>query len=250
MGADQNYISFLGKMRNPVTGQTEHINQSRAMLALGYEIDAHGDPTCSGTIYHNHVPRKVLLCNFESKGDSTVRAAGVAPRSKAGSFGSAWASAIWRRLIAVWRFGWDSTIVRGHPGEDAWGSRAGRSEPMDMTTSTRQAGDVTIVDITGRIALGQESAAVRNLIMDLLSQGHTKILLNMAGVDYVDSSGLGMLVSSMTSVRKAGGEIKLVNLSDKVDDLMEVTRLYTVFDIPDNEEAALKSFGRSTAAGA
>jgi anti-sigma B factor antagonist len=121
---------------------------------------------------------------------------------------------------------------------------------MDMTTSKRQAGDVTIVDLTGRIALGQESAAVRNLIMDLLSQGHTKILLNMAGVDYVDSSGLGMLVSSMTSVRKAGGEIKLVNLSDKVDDLMEVTRLYTVFDIPDNEEAALKSFGRSTAAGA
>jgi anti-sigma B factor antagonist len=121
---------------------------------------------------------------------------------------------------------------------------------MDLTTSTRQAGDVTIVDMKGRISLGEESAAVRNLLMDLLSQGHTKILLNMAGVDYVDSSGLGALVSSVTSVRKAGGEMKLVNLSEKVDDLMEVTRLYTVFDIPDNEEAALKSFEKTTAAGA
>jgi anti-sigma B factor antagonist len=121
---------------------------------------------------------------------------------------------------------------------------------MDLTTSTRQAGDVTIVDMQGRISLGEESATVRNLLMDLLSQGHTKILLNMAGVDYVDSSGLGALVSSVTSVRKAGGEMKLVNLSEKVDDLMEVTRLYTVFDIPDNEEAALKSFEKTTAAGA
>jgi anti-sigma B factor antagonist len=121
---------------------------------------------------------------------------------------------------------------------------------MDLTTSTRQAGDVTIVDMQGRISLGEESAAVRNLVMDLLSQGHTKILLNMARVDYVDSSGLGALVSSVTSVRKAGGEMKLVGLSDKVDDLMEVTRLYTVFDIPDNEEAALKSFEKTSAAGA
>jgi anti-sigma B factor antagonist len=121
---------------------------------------------------------------------------------------------------------------------------------MDLTTTTRQAGDVTIVDLTGRIALGEESAAVRNLVMDLLSQGHARILFNMAAVDYVDSSGLGALVSSVTSVRKAGGEMKLVNLSDKVDDLMEVTRLYTVFDIPDNEEAALKSFGKTSAAGA
>jgi anti-sigma B factor antagonist len=121
---------------------------------------------------------------------------------------------------------------------------------MDMTTSKRQAGDVTIVDLRGRIALGEESAALRNLVMDLISQGHMKILLNMAGVDYVDSSGLGALVSSVTSVRKAGGEMKLVNLSEKVDDLMEVTRLYTVFDIPDDEATAVKSFERTTAAGA
>lgn len=121
---------------------------------------------------------------------------------------------------------------------------------MDLVTHTRQAGDVTVVDLRGRIILGQESAKVRDLIASLLSEGHVKILLNLADVDYIDSSGLGTLVSSTASVRKAGGEIKLVNLSHKVDDLMEVTRLYTVFDIADNEKQALASFGRSAAAGA
>jgi len=121
---------------------------------------------------------------------------------------------------------------------------------MDLTTKTRQIGDVTVVDINGRIALGQESAKVRETIANLLSEGHVKILVNLAGVDYVDSSGLGMLVTSHASVRKAGGEMKLVNLSDKVDNLMEVTKLYTVFDIADDEQAALNSFGKSAAAGA
>lgn len=121
---------------------------------------------------------------------------------------------------------------------------------MAITTSTRQVGDVTIADIKGRIALGEESATVRELVMNLLGEGHVKILLNLAGVEYIDSSGLGMLVSSVASVRKAGGEVKLVNLSEKVDDLMEVTRLYTVFDIADDEAAAVKSFERKTAAGA
>jgi anti-sigma B factor antagonist len=121
---------------------------------------------------------------------------------------------------------------------------------MDMKISTRQTGDVTIVDISGRIALGEESAGLRDLIMNLLSEGHQRILLNMAGVSYIDSSGLGALVSAFTSVRKAGGELKLVNLTDKVDNLMEITKLYTVFDIADNEAAAVKAFDRTTAAGA
>ena len=120
---------------------------------------------------------------------------------------------------------------------------------MDLATTTRQAGDVTVVTLKGRIVLGEESAAVRELISNLLSEGHTKILLNMAAVDYIDSSGLGMLVSSVASVRKAGGEIKLVNLNEKVDDLMEVTRLYTVFDIADDEDVAVKSFAKGAAAG-
>src|SRR5271165_2635669 len=117
---------------------------------------------------------------------------------------------------------------------------------MDMTTSTRQTGDVTIVDISGRISLGEESAALRDLIMNLVSEGHHKILLNLAGVSYIDSSGLGALVSSFTSVKKQGGELKLVNLSDKVDNLMQITKLYTVFDIAIDEATAVDSFGRST----
>jgi anti-sigma B factor antagonist len=121
---------------------------------------------------------------------------------------------------------------------------------MAMTKNIRQVGDVTVVDLNGRIALGEESAALRDMIANLLSEGHVKILLNLAGVDYIDSSGLGTLVSSVASVRRVGGEMKLVNLSSKVDDLMEVTRLYTVFDIADNEEAALASFGKTAAAGA
>jgi anti-sigma B factor antagonist len=121
---------------------------------------------------------------------------------------------------------------------------------MDITTSTRQTGEVTIVDISGRIVLGEESAALRDLIMKLMDKGDRKILLNLAGVNYIDSSGLGALVSAFTSVRKQGGELKLVKLTDKVDDLMEITRLYTVFDIADDEAAAVKSFERKTAAGA
>jgi anti-sigma B factor antagonist len=121
---------------------------------------------------------------------------------------------------------------------------------MSMTTNTRQVGDVTIVDLHGRISLGEESAAFRTMVATLLSEGHVKILLNLAGVDYIDSSGLGALVSSLATVRKAGGNMKLLNLSDKVDDLMEVTRLYTVFDIADDETTALNSFAKGAAAGA
>lgn len=121
---------------------------------------------------------------------------------------------------------------------------------MDMTTHTRQTGEVTIVDLRGRIVLGDASAKLRDLVMDLMSEGHTKILLNMAEVSYIDSAGLGALVSACASVRKAGGEVKLVKLSEKVDDLMEVTRLYTVFDIEDDEVAAVRSFERGAAAGA
>jgi anti-sigma B factor antagonist len=121
---------------------------------------------------------------------------------------------------------------------------------MDMTTSTRKTGDVTIVDISGRISLGEESAALRDLILNLVSEGHPKILLNLAGVSYIDSSGLGVLVSAFTSVRKQEGELKLLNLTERVDNLMQITKLYTVFDISDDEAAAVKSFDRSTAATA
>jgi anti-sigma B factor antagonist len=121
---------------------------------------------------------------------------------------------------------------------------------MKMTTSTRQVGSVTIVDISGRIELGDESATLRNLVLNLLSEGHTQILLNLGNVNYIDSSGLGSLVSGFTSARKQGGELKLLNLTEKVTDLMQMTKLYTVFDVSNDEAAALKSFGQSTAATA
>jgi anti-sigma B factor antagonist len=121
---------------------------------------------------------------------------------------------------------------------------------MNMTTSVRNVGDVTVVDVSGRIQLGDESAALRDLIAEQLRKGNRKIVLDLADVDYIDSSGLGALVSSAATVRREGGDLKLVKLSDRVDDLMEVTRLYTVFDIEDSEDEAIRAFGRSAAAGA
>jgi anti-sigma B factor antagonist len=104
------------------------------------------------------------------------------------------------------------------------------------------------VDISGRIVLGEESAALRELVCDLLSKGHKKILFNLGDVNYIDSSGLGHLVSAFTSVRKQAEELKLLNLTNKVHDMLHITKLYTVFDIIDNEALAVKSFGQSAAA--
>ena len=119
---------------------------------------------------------------------------------------------------------------------------------MDLKTSTRQVGGVTVVDVSGRITLGQESAAIRDLVTELLSKGQKKILFNLADVQYIDSSGLGSLVSAFTSARKQGAELKLVNLTDKVEGVMQITKLYTVFDVMDDEDVAIKSFGQSAAA--
>jgi anti-sigma B factor antagonist len=119
---------------------------------------------------------------------------------------------------------------------------------MKMTTSTRQVGGVTVVDISGRIELGEESAALRDLVCDLLSRGDKEILLNLGDVHYIDSSGLGSLVSAFTRVQKQGGELKLLNLTNKVSDLMQITKLYTVFDVMNDEAVAVGSFGQSTTA--
>jgi anti-sigma B factor antagonist len=121
---------------------------------------------------------------------------------------------------------------------------------MKMTTSTRQVGDVTVVDISGRIEHGKESAAVRALVGDLLREGHTQILLNLGDVNYIDSSGLGALVSSFTNVRKQGGELKLLNLTNKVRELLQITKLYTIFDISNDEAAGVKSFDQPAVATA
>jgi anti-sigma B factor antagonist len=118
---------------------------------------------------------------------------------------------------------------------------------MNMTTSTREVGGVTIVDIKGRIILGEESASVRNLVCELLSKGRKQILLNLAAVDYIDSMGLGALVGALVTVRKQGGALKLLNVDAKVTDVMQVTKLYTVFDILSDEAAGVKSFSQAAA---
>ena len=118
---------------------------------------------------------------------------------------------------------------------------------MDLTTTTRQVGDIVIVDLTGRIVLGEASAALRNIVTDLLKSGHKKILFNLAKVTYIDSCGLGQLVGAFITVRKQEGELKLIHLNNKVHDVLQITKLYTVFDIDDDEAAAVKSLARSGA---
>ena len=119
---------------------------------------------------------------------------------------------------------------------------------MKMTTNIRQIGNVTIVDITGHIVFGEESAALHNVVSTLLRQGQKQILLNLGGVDFMDSMGMGFLVGASASVRKQGGELKLLNLTDKVADVMQITKLYTVFEIMNDEATGVKSFGPSAAA--
>ena len=113
---------------------------------------------------------------------------------------------------------------------------------MSMKASTRQVDGVTIVDLSGRITLGEGSVVLRDSIKDLLGKGQKKILLNLGDVSYIDSSGIGELVSAFTSVRNQGGELKLLNLTKKVHDLLQITKLYTVFDVKDDEAAAIAAY--------
>jgi anti-sigma B factor antagonist len=117
-----------------------------------------------------------------------------------------------------------------------------RPEHMPLIINTREVSHVTILDIEGRIVLGDEIHDLRDAVRGLLAQGKKKIILNLAGVDYIDSSGVGELVGSFTTVRNSGGELKLLNLTQKVHDVLHVTKLYTVFDIKDDEFHAVKSF--------
>lgn len=113
---------------------------------------------------------------------------------------------------------------------------------MSMKANTRQVDGIAIVDLSGRITLGEGSVILRDTVRDLVGKGNKKILLNLGEVNYIDSSGIGELVSAFTSVRNQGGELKLLNLTKKVHDLLQITKLYTVFDVKDDETAAIKSF--------
>src|SRR6202158_1712267 len=111
----------------------------------------------------------------------------------------------------------------------------------------REAAGVTVVDIGGRITLGEGSALLRKTIRELLEDQRTLILLNLADVDYIDSSGIGELVSAYTTVKGRGGDLKLLHLTKKVHDLLQLTKLYTVFEVYTEESAALRSFPSASA---
>ncbi len=113
-----------------------------------------------------------------------------------------------------------------------------------MDTKIRHVDGVTVLDLSGRITLGEASGKLRSAVQDALGAGSKKILLNLADVNYIDSAGLGELVSAYTTVKNAGGELKLLNLTKKVQDLLVITKLLTVFDVRESEQDALKSFSR------
>ena len=115
---------------------------------------------------------------------------------------------------------------------------------MTMKSSTRQINGVTIVDLSGRITLGEGSIVLRETVRDLLSKGQKKILLNLAEVNYIDSSGIGELVSAFTTCKNQNGDLKLLNLTKKVHDLLQITKLYTVFDVKEDEASGIKAFNK------
>jgi anti-sigma B factor antagonist len=112
-----------------------------------------------------------------------------------------------------------------------------------MKVEIRAIGDVRILDCGGKITLGEGTMSIRNAVRDILQNDAKKVILNLADINYIDSSGVGELVSTYTMVVNNGGQLKLLNLTKKLRDLLTITKLLTVFDIFDSEEAALASFG-------
>src|SRR5438132_14191677 len=112
----------------------------------------------------------------------------------------------------------------------------------ELNIRERQSGDVTVLDMDGRITIGEGSVALRSAIRRLLEEGKKKILLNLAGVGYIDSSGIGELVSSYTAINKEGGQLNLLRLPKNLQDLLTITKLLTVFDAYDEEPEALSNF--------
>ena len=119
---------------------------------------------------------------------------------------------------------------------------------MALTTKIRRVGDVAIVDLAGKITLGENTGILREELRSLLSQGTKNIVLNMGDVSYVDSAGLGELVGAYTTATNQGGAVKLLNLQGKLRDLMQITKLHTIFSTFDSEQAAVSSFGAGATA--
>ena len=113
---------------------------------------------------------------------------------------------------------------------------------MALTIASREVDGVVVLDLSGRITLGEGSVQLRDAIRGLIGKGKKNVLLNMGEVSYIDSSGLGELVSAYTTAKNQQAEVKLLNLTRKVHDLLQLTKLYTVFDIKDDEASAIASF--------
>jgi len=113
---------------------------------------------------------------------------------------------------------------------------------VSVKLTSRQVGDVTVIDAAGRITLGEGSSVFRDTIKQLVVSGQKKILLNLAEVSYIDSSGIGELVSGFTTVSNAGGSLKLLKLTNRIQELLQITKLYTIFEVFDDEAKGLASF--------
>ena len=112
----------------------------------------------------------------------------------------------------------------------------------ELNIRERQAGDVTILDLEGKITIGEGNVALRSAVRRLVQEGKKKVLLNLSGVSYMDSSGIGELVSSHTTIRREDGQLKMLGLGDKIKELLVITKLLTVFDTYKSEPEALNSF--------
>ena len=112
----------------------------------------------------------------------------------------------------------------------------------ELEVKERQAGDVTILDMNGAIRIGEGAIALRDAVRGLVSNGKKKVLLNLGGVNYMDSSGVGELIANYTTLSREGGQLKLLNLTDRIQNLLVITKLLTVFDAYDSEAEALTSF--------
>ncbi|MFQ5662829.1 MAG: STAS domain-containing protein [Terriglobia bacterium] len=113
---------------------------------------------------------------------------------------------------------------------------------MSVKINKRDVSGITVVELGGRLTLGDASQQLRETLRELITQGKKNIVLNLANVGYIDSSGLGELVSGFTTVRNQGGQLKLASLTQKVSDLLTITKLYTVFEVHSDEQAAVRSF--------
>ena len=120
---------------------------------------------------------------------------------------------------------------------------------MSLYLTPINVGDVTVVDAAGRITLGENTTSFRDMIRGLTAGGRKKILLNLADVTYVDSSGIGELIAAYTTVKHQGGAVKLLNPTKRVCDLLHITKIYTIFEVFEDRSAAMSSFSNSTAAG-